>query len=116
MASFVDPRNISPDLKIARLGVIKKIQELEKEISFQTTLLYYLKSQSKTEDVTNEDLMNRLNILERAINEQFYDLKLGQTYIFQKIRPDYLNLLKMILNEVHQGFLEQGEMQISFSL
>jgi len=63
------------------------------------------------DEVTNKDLMERLDILERAIGGQLDDLKIGQAYIYQKIQPVDVEILQKIFEEIHQGRIEQGEVQ-----
>jgi len=83
MAAFIDPRNIAPDLKIARIEIIKKIQEFEGEISFQNSLLSIAGPKIIPEEITNKDLINRLDRLENAINIQYHNLKLGLASIYR---------------------------------
>ncbi len=57
------------------------------------------------------EVMKRLDALENNIGTKLEDLKLGQAFIYQKIKPIDLEYLKKIFDEVHVGRIEQGELQ-----
>jgi hypothetical protein len=109
MAKFIDPRSIPPDLEITRTGIIEKIQELEETI-ISPGAEQAMPAHQSGENITHEDLMRRLDQLEKVIGGQLEDLKVGQAYIYQKIQPADVELLKSIMGEVHQGRIEQGEL------
>jgi hypothetical protein len=122
IALFVDPRNVPPDLKIARSEIIKRVHELEVEISSQVNLPASMALGSNIDKITNKDLMDRLYSLERVlggqieefqidIRKQFDEIKMGQAFIYQRIQPIDKELIQRILEEVHQGRIEQGEIQ-----
>lgn len=111
IASFIDPRSVPLDITINRNELVKKINELENEVSFQSTLPFSIVIKSDGEAISNKEIIRRLNTLERIINKQFDDLKRGQTYIYQKVQPLDMDYIKKISEEIHQGRIEQGELQ-----
>lgn len=111
MAAFIDPRNVSPDIKIARIEIINKIQEIEKHIFADKTILSTTKFENTIEGMSNEDLIKRLEQLENIINLQFDKLSNDLASLHLKIKPVDLELINKILEEVHLGRVEQGSLR-----
>jgi len=66
---------------------------------------------SLTRVSNNDDLMNRIDRLQIALSAQLIDIKVGLSYLYQKIQSVDSKTVEKILEEVHQGRLEQGSMR-----
>ena len=63
-----------------------------------------------TNSATANDLMNRIDKLQNDLSVQLKDVKVGLSHVYLKIQPADTKILDKILNEVHQGRIEQGEL------
>lgn len=104
----IDPRLVPQDIELAKAEIIDKINHIEKVVG----IVISINDRSVQNNAVGfADLINRITTLEVNINQKLDDLRRAQAYIYQHIRAADLELVKKIFDEVHQGRIEQAEIE-----
>ncbi|MBN2004211.1 MAG: caspase family protein [Anaerolineae bacterium] len=110
MAEFYDEAAIPLDLERTREGLLKRIEAKEAEIEDHAQKTGWAKPATNPVVPTLEDVMQRLDTLEDHLGGALNGLKQGQIAIYRHISLKDQNTLSLILQELHQGRIEQAEM------
>lgn len=110
MAEFYDEAAIPLDLERTKEGVLRRIKVTEAEIEHYAQQTGWPKPATTPVVPTLEDVMERLDALEDHLGDALDGLKQGQIAIYRHISLSDQNVLSLVLQELHQGRIEQAEM------